>query len=151
MPKKPRLKLAGQQWAWLNALVGLGVWGVCIGLFTPVSYGLLFQQPIIGIWATVTVIGVVIAIVAVLWSVSRSAVLRTLSVSIELVGLCFASAGPLVYFFAQAVQFFVPTSDGGTRYALTFFAYFALSMIIYRIVVLLPKFKKEASDGTKDV
>lgn len=151
MPRKPKLKLQGQHWAWLNALVALGGWGVCIGLFTPVSYGLLFQQPIIGIWAAVTVLGVAIVIVGVLWSVASSAVLRTLAVSIELIGLCFASAGPLVYFFAQVIQFFEPTSDGGTRYALTFFAYFALSMIIYRIVVLLPRFRKEAHDGSKDV
>lgn len=149
--KKPRLKLQAQHWAWLNALGALGAWGVCIGLFTPVSYGVLFQQPLIGIWAAVTVLGVIIVIVGVFWSVAKSAILRTLAVSIELIGLCIASAGPLVYFFAQIIQFFVPTSDGGTRYALTFFAYFALSMIIYRIVVLFPRFRKEAHDGTKDV
>lgn len=149
--KKPKLHLQAQHWAWLNALVALGVWGICIGFFTPVSYGVLFQQPLIGIWSAVTVLGVAIVIVGVLWSVAKSAVMRTLAVSVELLGLCIASAGPLVYFIAQVVQFFEPTSDGGTRYALTFFAYFALSMIIYRIVVLFPRFRKEAHDGSKDV
>lgn len=148
---KPKLKLQAQHWAWLNALVGLGAWGICIGFFTPVSYLALLQQPLVGIWAAMTVLGVAIVFTGVLWSVAKSAVLRTLSVSVELIGLCFASAGPLVYLFAQVIQFFEPTSDGGTRYALTFFAYFALSVIIYRIIVLLPRFRKEASDGSKDV
>lgn len=151
MPKVPKMKLSGQHWAWLNALAGLGVWGVLIGIFTPLSYGVLFQQPIIGIWSTVTVIGVIIAIVGVFLAVSHSAVRRTLSVTIELVGLCFASVGPVLFLFAQILLFATPTADGSTRYALAFFAYFALAMLIYRIVVVLPRFRREAHDGTKDV
>lgn len=152
MPKKiTRIRLVGQHWAWLNALVALGAWGIVIGFFTPVSYNILYQQPFIGIWSVVTVIGVAIAITGVLWSVSRSAVRRTLAVSVELIGLCFAAVGPVLFFLAQVFLFTTPTPDGSTRYALAFFAYFALSMLIYRIVVLLPRFNKEAHDGTKDV
>lgn len=151
MPKKPRLKFQAQHWAWLNALVGLGAWGILIGIFTPLTYGVLFQQPIVAIWSILTVIGVAIAIVAVFWSVARSAVLRTLSVSVELIGLCFAAVGPVLYFLAQVLLFTVPTSDGSARYPLAFFTYFALSLIIYRIVVLFPRFRKEGHDGSKDV
>lgn len=151
MRKEPRLKLQAQHWAWLNALVGLGVWGILIGIYTPISYGVLFQQPIVAIWSILTVLGVVIAITAVLWSVARSAVLRTLAVSVELIGLCFAAVGPLLYFLAQLLLFTVPTADGSARYPLTAFTFFALSLIIYRIIVLFPRFRKEGHDGSKDV
>jgi len=138
-----------RHWAWIHVMLSLAVWAVLILNFTPVGVYAALQQPIIGIWTTVTIIGALTAVIGLLLSLANSPRKRVLSISVELFGLILAAAGPFTYFITQFSLLFAETPDA--RLALTFFAYYGLSIILYRILIVIPRFRKEAQDVRKDV
>lgn len=138
-----------RHWAWIHVMLSLTVWAVLILNFTPVGVYAALQQPIIGIWTTITIVGGLTAIVGLLLSLANSPRKRVLSISVELFGLILAATGPFTYLAAQVSLLFLETPDA--RLALTVFAYYGLSIIIYRILIVIPRFRKEAQDVRKDV
>lgn len=138
-----------RHWAWIHVMVSLAVWAVLILNFTPVGVYAALQQPLIGIWTTVTIIGALTAVVGLILSLANSPRKRVLSISVELFGLILAATGPFTYLLTQFSLLFAETADA--RLALTFFAYYGLSIILYRILIVIPRFRKEAQDVRKDV
>lgn len=136
-----------RHWAWIHTLAALGGWAVLIDIWTPTAVFAALQDPIVSVWTIVTLIGAITAIVGVMLSVAHRATTRVISVSVELTGLLLAAVGPLTYFIAQFSLLFTDVFD--QRIALVMFAYFGLSIIIYRIVVVVPRFRKEAHDERK--
>lgn len=142
-----------RHWAWIHVMLSLALWAVLILNFTPVGVYAALQQPIIGIWTTVTIIGALVAVVGLVLSLANSPRKRVLSISVELFGLILAATGPFTYLAAQVSLLFADafsvTLD--VRLALVAFAYYGLSIIIYRILIVVPRFRKEAQDVRKDV
>jgi len=136
-------------WAWIHVMVAFFVWVVMLQVFTPIGVYATLQEPLVAIWTTTAALGGLTAIVGLLMSLAAQAKVRVISVSVELFGLILAAVGPFTYTITQLSLLLTETPD--TRAALSVLAYFSLSVIIYRIIIVIPRFRKEAADARKDV
>ena len=142
-------RLTPRHWAWIHFKVALGfVWASCMIAFTPVALQSALGA-LIPLWMALTIAGTSVSIVGLVMTVSLNAKIVLYGVSIELAGLCLFVAGPLVYFLTQFTLIF--TEGPENRLALTAFAYAMVSVLIYRFVVIVPRFFREARDESKEV
>lgn len=140
-------RLSFHRWAWVHTLLSLGAWAVVISIYTPEGVLIALQQPIVNIWAGITIVGVIAAVIGIFLSVASNARTRVISVSVELFGLILAAIGPFIYLVAQFSLVF--SDDFGQRIALTLFAYYGLSILLVKIAVVIPRYRKEATDYRK--
>jgi len=142
-------RITFRHWAWIHVMLAFTAWAVLLQLYTPVGVYAALQEPLVTLWTTTAAVGGIIAILGLVLSLVAHARTRVISVSVELFGLCLALVGPFTYTVTQASLI---AADGlETRLALTMLAYFSLSVILYRIFIVIPRFRKEAVDARKDV
>lgn len=142
-------RLSVRHWAWIHVMVAFTLWAIFLQLYTPIGVYATLQEPLVTLWTTTAALGGVVALLGLVLSVSAHARTRVISVSVELVGLILAAVGPLTYTITQLSLLFTETLEA--RLALTMLAYFTLSVILYRIIIVIPRFRKEAVDARKDV
>lgn len=142
-------RITFRHWAWIHVMLAFTTWTVLLQLYTPVGVYSALQEPLVTLWTTTAAIGAVLAIVGLVMSLAAHARTRVISVSVELFGLILAAVGPFTYTATQASLILSETLEA--RLALTALAYFTLSVIVYRIIIVIPRFRKEAADARKDV
>jgi len=142
-------RLPPQRWAWVLVFVMLTAWIVVIAIFTPDATYAALQEPIVALWTGAALVGSLAALTGIFMSVSSHARTRVISVSVELFGILLSAIGPSTYGFAQFSLIF---SDSVSQHiAPMLFAFFGLSILIVKLAVILPRFRREASDHRKEV
>lgn len=142
-------RLTPRHWAWLHFKIMLGVfWAVLMFVYTPYGIENALGRGLVTGWLLVTIIGCLTSVVGLVMTVGDGKV-HVLGVSVELVGLILFSVGPVIYFFTQLALLF--NGDIRDRLALVVLAYAMCSVFIYRFVVIVPRYRQEARDETKEV
>lgn len=143
-------RMSIRQLGWVNFKVAIMAWAVAVALVAPVKVVGILGTVIIAAWAGITFVGAAVSIVGIILSTRESPKKQTVGASVELTGLSFMSVGPLVYLVTQiglAINDF-PNTD---RIALCFFAWAMVCAVLARLVVVIPRFRREAHDPRKSV
>lgn len=142
-------KLTLRHWAWLHFKLALLAWAIILLTYTPSSVvGALGM--LVGFVAVVTIVGTAVSSVGIIMSAQGlSTRAGVTGISVELIGLCFTTAGPLSYLITQVCLAFGP--EGEQRYALCLYAYAMCAALACRILIVVPRRNREAHDQTKEV
>lgn len=146
IPKRFFLKnLTLQDWSWVHFKLAMIAWSIALYTFTPRA--IMAALDWLAIMApTVTIIGGVVSLVGLFMAVQPGRV-GVLGLTIELSGLYFMTAGPIVYLIAQT--YLASTLENGDqRYALTVLAYVICAALLCRILIVLPKRSRVSNSGT---
>lgn len=128
------------------AVIGIG-WPIFV-IVGPPEFISGFLDPIV---LTVCMWVCMIGSITALWGYASSQCggkLGVIGVSIELAGLILAIVGPLSYVVTRIFLLLSPESIGLTTTMI--FAYAILSIFIYRLATVIPRFRLEAYDPTKE-
>lgn len=138
-------------WGWLNFKLVIGLaWPVLVLLAMPPAPAEVLGH-VFGLAGLVTVIGTVISVIGLLMTAQPDSSVRTIGLSIELVGISFVAALPLTYAIAQVVLFVSGDPDGLSRIAIAILAWASVSALAARALTLIPAWRQEAVDPTKKV
>lgn len=142
-------KLSIRNLAWIHFKLALGVaWPIVFMIFPPTGPIVELERPLLNLWMSLTIFGTITSLVGYIMSLYEGKP-GVLGVSIELAGLSLFSLGPLLYFLVQV--YLAATGEFELRAALCVFAYAMCSVIIYRFVMVLPRFRQEARDSEKEL
>lgn len=142
-------RLRARHWAWLHFLAVIGVGWPLFMIFTPPELiaGVL-HPAILAIAMIVSLVGTLIAMFGYFASQQQDK-LGVIGVSIELSGLILSILGPGAYFVTRIYMLFLPETAGVLSSPL-FFSYALCAVYLYRFVIVLPRFRFEATDPSKE-
>lgn len=136
-------KLRPDQWAWLNAKLGLVTWAILFFAFTPLKVEAAVTAFLAALISLTVLFGVGLSVYGLIQSLSLNIRRALNGFTFELAGLWTAFGGLTSYFI---IQFFLSFGiDGDQRIALTAFAYTMCSFVIVRIVGVTTHRKKVMS------
>lgn len=141
-------KLTLRNWAWVHFKLSLGVvWALTMAIWPPAGVVRTLEQPLISVWMILTIVGVLTSLVGYVMTQTGGKA-GVVGVSVELSGLSFFAVGPLIYFFTQLALALTGAWD--ERIALAAFSYAMCSVLAYRFVVVILRFRREAHDESKE-
>jgi hypothetical protein len=136
-----------QHWAWIHFKLSLGVtWAGLMLTSTPETISSSFSPEFIPLWTVPTIVGAVVSIFGMMMYAQPPSKVKVIGVSIELAGLCLFAIGPFVYFLTR-IALLETSSQGGPLAA---FSYSMLAVLLFRFIVVVPRFWFEAHDPRKD-
>lgn len=142
-------RLSPRHWAWAHVLAVVGIWWPLFVIFTPPEFLQNNVDPIlllICMW--IATFGSALKIGGFLSS-QQPGRLGVIGVSVELVGLILSVLGPIAYIFSYLYVLLATDTDLAFGSGLIL-AYGVLSIYLYRAIILVPRFLKEAHDPAKE-
>lgn len=138
-------------WGWLHFKLVLGLLWPCVLLPAhPVGTAAVLGH-LLGLSALITIIGTAVSVVGLLMTAQPDSGIRTVGLSIELIGISFVAALPLTYLIAQVALFAGGDPFGLSRVAVAILAWATVSALAARALTLIPAWRQEAADPTKKV
>lgn len=142
-------RLRARHWAWLHFLVSIGIaWPLFMMLTPPELIAGALNPAILAIAMGVSLVGTVIAGYGYFASQQLDK-LGVIGVSIELSGLILSFIGPSAYLVIRLYLLNQPDTLGLLTSPL-FFAYSLCAVYLYRFVIVIPRFRFEAQDPSKE-
>lgn len=144
-------RLTPEHLGWLHFKIALGlVWPIALITLTPVTLvGSLGW--VVYFMAITTLTGALVSMTGLVMSAQRGT-LAVVGLSVELAGLFFFLVGPLTYAITYGVL--SVTGFGELKNVqfipLAIFSYSMVAAIINRIVIVMPRRRREAHDVSKD-
>lgn len=141
-----RLKL--RHWAWIHVLAAAGIWWPLHIIFTtPEFLSRNVDDFVLHICMWTAVFGAVVKITGFAMS-QQPGKTGVLGVSVELAGLILASIGPVAYLGAYG---YLLITGADLNFSSAFiFAYAMCAVYLYRAIILVPRFRREAHDPAKE-
>lgn len=146
--RKVLSRLTPRHWSWLHFKLALLVWSLTFLRYTPIRVDDTLGAQIVQLALGVTALGCLISMVGLIMS-AQGGKAGVIGLSIELSGIYFTFAAPIVYFFTQ-VWLAASLPEGEQRYALGVYAYVVIAAMICRLVIVRPRRKREANDPSKE-
>lgn len=141
-------RMRAKQWAWLHFKIALGgFWSTAMFFVTPTVLKEGLPTTSILLWTIGTMIGMVISVVGMFMSMTRSRRLQLIGLTIEFVGLMLFMGGPIQYFSIQASQLGINFQD---RFALACFAYAMVAAVLVRVIEVVSILLKNAATHLED-
>lgn len=142
-------RLKARHWAWLHFLAIIGVaWPVFMLVTPPELIVGVLNPSILAIAMFVSLLGSLTAMAGYFASQQQEKI-GVIGVSIELSGLILSVIGAGSYFVTRVYMLFLPETAGELTSTL-FFAYALCAVYLYRFVIIVPRFRFEAQDPSKD-
>lgn len=141
-------RLRGRHWAWIHFLLAVGVAWPLFVIFSPPEFIIGFLDPIV---LTVSMWVALIGTLTTIWGYASSQQegrIGVIGISIELAGLILAIVGPASYAVTRIFILLSPESVGLSSGL--FFSYALFAVFLYRLVVVVPRFRFEARDPAKE-
>lgn len=141
-------RLKSRHWAWIHFKVATGVlWPLYMILTPPELLAGVVSPAIMTLCMVVSIIGTLASVVGYFFS-QQLGKLGVIGVSIELSGLTLAVIGPGAYLLTRVYMLFLPEYGGLSSGLL--FAYALCAVYLYRFIILIPRFRFEAQDPSKE-
>lgn len=140
-------RLRAKNWAWLNFKFSVGVlWPLYMIFATPETLISAVDATILTVCMALSLLGNLASIVGYIFSMQPGKI-GVIGVSIELSGVILAILGPGAYLLTRLSLLFDPAFGLTTG---IFFAYSLCAVYLYRLIVLVPRFRFEAHDPSKE-
>lgn len=142
-----RLKL--RHWAWLHFLTIIGIAWPSFMLVTPPEVISDAVHPaILTVAYLVSLFGSIVAFIGYFASQQLDKI-GVIGVSLELSGLVLSVVGPATYLFVRLYLLTLPDATGLLNSPL-FFSYALCAVYLYRFIIVVPRFRFEARDPSKE-
>lgn len=141
-------RIRAKQWAWLHFKIALGLfWASAMFFVTPTTLKEGLPDTNILVWTIGTMIGMVISVVGMFLSMTRTRRLQLIGLTVEFVGLALFIGGPVQYLSIQISQLGINFQD---RFALSCFAYAMVAAVLVRIVEVVTLLLQNAATHMED-
>ena len=138
-----------RHWAWVHVIIAAGIWWPAFLLSSPPEFlEWNLDHTVLALSMGTAILGAVLMVFGFLCS-QQTGKPGVLGVSIELVGIILASVGPVVYLVAYTYLLILDADDVnfGSAFVL---AYTICALYLYRATIVVPRFRKEAHDDSKE-
>lgn len=144
-------RLKPRHYAWASVLAIVGIWWPSFILATPPEFIIegSVNLLVLNICMIITMIGAVTKIIGYFGSQQQGKI-GVIGISVELVGLVLAAVGPFAYI---AVSLAVGLDEENSKQIVNSAVIFAVGifvMYVYRAMVIVPRFLREAHDEFKE-